>query len=201
MRGPFLRRINITPSGLTAGQTFPNNGSLSLGLQSLVSSLSEYIQSLLKRLSSRVQRRLSLRILVITILIQLVSTSAEVLTREHSRNGCEQIDGELGGVVGSETELTGGRLVGVTGPRGCLSASNVFRVSFGDNGGVAGGVNLDDNVNTTRTGVGDDICNVLGRISVLRRIGTFLGQDFESGNNKGETLAVYDVPMEGVDLR
>lgn len=82
----------------TVNRTFPYYRSLSFVLQSFVRSLGEHIQSLFKGLSGGVQRFLGLLIVIITLLVQLVSTSAEIRSREQISNSRKQSNSEICGI-------------------------------------------------------------------------------------------------------
>lgn len=73
-------------------------------------------------------------------------------------------------------------------------------VRFGDDRGVTRSVDFDDDVNSAGTGIRDDVCDVLGGVCGLGRVGAFFRENFISRDYEGETLAVDDVPVEGVDL-
>lgn len=93
-------------------------------------------QHLLKRQPRRIQRALRLIIPIITILIDLVPSGAEVRRGEHRSGSGEHSSGELLGFIGGDAELAGGGFVGVGCPGGEFGAGDVFGVREVDDGGL-----------------------------------------------------------------
>ena len=127
----------------------PNYSGLSNIFQRLVLGLSESIQSLFESLSRSSQSGLSLRVVRITLSVDFVATSAEVVSGEQLGRIRQQVSREFDGVGRGETKLPSGRLVSVRRPRTGFGTCNVLREGLGDDRSVTGGVDLGDDVDAT----------------------------------------------------
>jgi len=126
----------------------PNHSGLSNAFQCLVLCLSESVQSLFKSLSRSGQSSLGLGIVCVTFRVDFIAASAEIISGEQLGRIHQQIGGEFDGVRRGKAKLPSGRLVSVRCPRRGFGARDVLGEGLGDDRGMAGGVDLSDDVDT-----------------------------------------------------
>lgn len=161
---------------------------------------SERAQRLVDRHTRRVQRRLSLRIEIIARRVYLITARAEQRTGEHLCHRAQHTRGEVRRIVTRKAQLARGRLRCERRPRRRLGARDVLWVRLGDRRGVAGRVDLDEDVDSACGGVGDDVGYVGGRVDRAVVVCGSGGEFFEAWDDEREALGVDDVPVELVEL-
>jgi hypothetical protein len=88
--------------------------------------LSECIEGLFDCPAAKILRRL--RVVLVTLRVDLVAPCAEQCRGEQLRGRAQQIGREVDHRGRREAQLARGRLVRVSNPRCCLGACDIFRV-------------------------------------------------------------------------